>query len=271
MKCKICLSEAKLVKTLTVREIYKAEYFLCDTCGFMFVGNPTWLEEAYQSPINITDTGYVMRNVYLSRKSLILFTLMFGKDKTYLDYGGGYGMLTRLMRDYGLNFLWDDIYTQNLFAKGFEYHVKNSTAPDSTTLPKIEGLTTFECFEHLPNPKEEIEKMFKITNNIFFSTVLLPGQVPPADDWEYYGLNHGQHVAFYSEKTLKYIAKQHGVQVLTNGTNLHLFTDKMTISNSLFKTLMFATKVELDLFIRKLFLTTKTYSDNKELKAKGYK
>lgn len=260
MKCKICNSESRHAKTLTVRNTHQAEYYLCQSCGFMFIDNPTWLTEAYEAPINITDTGYVMRNVYLSRKTLILCSLIFGTNKTYLDYGGGYGMLTRLMRDYGLHFLWDDIYTKNLFAQGFEYKKEQNTP--------IELLSTFECFEHLPNPKEEIDKMFSITKNIFFSTVLLPEETPPASDWEYYGLNHGQHVAFYSKESLSYIAKQHGVYFYTDGKNIHLFSNKK-FPQWLFKLLMFSTKFELDLFLKKIFLKTKTYSDNQELKKRG--
>ena len=215
MNCKICGSPSVGVANHTVREKYQAEYYLCVNCGFMFVGNPTWISEAYQAPINITDTGYVMRNVYLSRKTLLLFTFLFGSKMTYLDYAGGYGMLARLMRDYGLNYLTDDAYTQNIFAKGFEY-----------TNQHISALTCFECFEHLTEPEKDIEKMFSITPNIFFSTVLLPKEVPPPKDWEYYGLNHGQHVAFYSEKTLKFIAQKYKVNFYTNGTNIHFFTKK---------------------------------------------
>jgi hypothetical protein len=257
MRCKICQSEAPLVKTLRVRNAHNAEYYLCPTCGFMFVGNPTWLEEAYKnSPINTTDTGYVLRNVYLSRKTLVLFYFLFGKDKTFLDYAGGYGMLARLMRDYGLNFLNDDIYVENLFAKGFEYTNEN-----------IEAMTCFECFEHLSDPTKDIERMFSISPNIFFSTVLLPEQVPPSEDWEYYGLNHGQHVAFYSKKTLEYIAKKYNVNVYTDGKTLHLFTKKK-LSTWWYKFLLFLTKPQFDLVLRKM-LKSKTVTDSHTLKKAG--
>lgn len=257
MQCKICASPALLVKTLKVRQKYDAEYYLCDHCSFMFVGNHTWLAEAYEKPINITDTGYVLRNVFLSRKSLLLFLFLFGKDETYLDYGGGYGILTRLMRDYGLDFLWDDHYTENLFANGFEYKQE-----------KIKAQTCFECFEHLPDPLAEIEKMLAISKNIFFSTVLLPDNVPPTEDWEYYGLNHGQHVAFYSKKTLGIIAEKYGLHYSTDGVNLHLFSEKK-VPDWLFRTILFLTKPQLDLFARKL-LKSKTVSDHLMLKEKGF-
>ncbi len=42
----------------------------------------------------------------------------------FLDYAGGYGVFTRLMRDIGFDFYWHDPYTQNLFANGFEKDIK---------------------------------------------------------------------------------------------------------------------------------------------------
>ncbi|MEK7568565.1 MAG: class I SAM-dependent methyltransferase [Patescibacteria group bacterium] len=249
MKCKICQSEAILVKTLKVRGVYNAEYYLCDECGFMFVGSPIWLSEAYKEPINTTDTGYVLRNVYLSRKTLVLFLFLFNTKATFLDFAGGYGMLARLMRDYGLDFLTDDAYTPNLFMKGLEYNNQ-----------KIEAVTCFECFEHLADPKNEIGKIFSISPNIFFSTVLFSGKEAPSDDWEYYGLNHGQHVSFYSLKTLEYIANKYNVNIYSDGANLHLFTKKI-ITNWLFKLLLSLTTVQVDLIVRKL-LKSKTVSDN---------
>lgn len=253
MKCKICDSEAKYVKTLKVRKVYDAEYFLCGECGFMFVGNPFWLAEAYENPINNSDTGYVLRNVYLSRKTLILFYVLFNTKASFLDFAGGYGMLARLLRDYGLEFFLDDAYTQNLFMKGFEYKEQI-----------IEAMTCFECFEHFSEPKNEIDSIFSISSNIFFSTVLFSGEIAPDDDWEYYGLNHGQHVSFYSLKTLEYIAKKHNVNVYSNGANLHLFTKKR-ITNWFFRFLLVLTTVQLDLIIRKI-LKSKTLSDNVILK-----
>jgi hypothetical protein len=222
----------------------------------MFVNEPYWLKEAYESPINATDTGYVMRNVYLSRKTLILFLILFGKEKNFLDFAGGYGMLTRLMRDYGLSFFTDDVYTENLFAKGFEYKEQ-----------KIEALTCFECFEHLPNPPEEINSMLAISSNILFSTVLLPKTKIPEKDWNYYGLNHGQHVSFYTEETFKYIAKKHGINFYTDHKNLHMFS-KIKLPNFIFISILFLTKFQIDLLFRKI-LKSKTVSDHDTLKEKG--
>jgi hypothetical protein len=235
-----------------VMNAHNADYQLCDNCGFMFVDNPTWLEEAYASPINLSDTGYVMRNIYLSKKTLVLFSVLFGTKKNYLDYAGGYGMLTRIMRDYGLNYFNDDVYTENLFAQGFEFEDQ-----------KITALTCFECFEHLPNPIEEIEKMLTISKNVFFSTRLLPAETPN-DEWEYYGFDHGQHISFYSKKTLEFIAKKNNLFFYTNNDNLHMFTNKK-INKLLFNIILLSTKLQIDIFFKKM-LKSKTTQDSNYLK-----
>lgn len=258
MKCKICQNETKHVQTLKVREKYDADYYLCGHCGFLFIGNPTWLDEAYNESINSTDTGYVLRNVYLSRKVMVLFYFLFGDKHTYLDYAGGYGVFSRLMRDYGFNFLLSDRYTPNLFMKGFEY-----------TNEKIKALTCFECFEHFSDPDKEIAELFSLSSNIFFSTALFSGEVVPPETWEYYGLHHGQHVGFYSQKTLSYIAQKYGVHVYSNGDSLHLFTKK-NISRYYFRLLLSLTTFQVDVLLRKL-LKSKTGTDSLFLVKKGMK
>lgn len=53
-----------------------------------------------------------------------------------------------MMRDLGFDFYWDDKYTQNIFANGFEYSDDKN----------YEVLTSFESFEHFVNPLSEIKK-----------------------------------------------------------------------------------------------------------------
>ncbi len=257
MKCKLCDSPAKSAFTHNVRGKYTATYATCPTCDFMFVENPTWLAEAYEKPINITDVGYVTRNVFMSRKILLLCFFIFGKDKTYVDYAAGYGMLGRLLRDYGLEFLWDDPYTANLFAQGFEYD-KNSNEHRN-----IAAITCLECFEHLSEPLGEIEKMLKISNSIIFSTRLKPVGAVPALDWAYYGFEHGQHVAFYSQQSLQYIANKYGLNFYTDGDNFHVLT-KNKLPSWILKAVNFLTKLQFDVIMRKM-LSSKTTEDHEKM------
>ena len=68
----------------------------CEHCGFLQTEEPYWLDEAYSESINVSDTGYMQRNLMLSEKLTILLALFFDKNAKFLDYGGGYGIFTRL-------------------------------------------------------------------------------------------------------------------------------------------------------------------------------
>jgi len=215
VNCKICNSRSDFIFDATILNKYPVKYYYCNNCGFLQTEEPFWLKEVYESPINTSDTGYLIRNIYLSKRLLALLYLFFDRKAKFLDYAAGYGVFVRLMRDEGFNFYWQDKYTQNLFARGFEYNGKD----------EIEAITTFESFEHFVNPIEEIEKMLNISKNIIFTTELLPHPIPKPGEWWYYGLEHGQHISFYSEKTLHFIAKKYGLNYY-NFHKLHFITPR---------------------------------------------
>lgn len=217
MNCKICQKEPTKIFIAKVLNKYDAQYLHCNSCGYIFTENPFWLNEAYASPMNISDTGIMQRNLFNSVFTLNIIYYFFNKNETYLDYASGYGVFVRLMRDLGVNFKWQDDFSENLLARGFEYTPKDD---------KISLVTSYEVFEHFVNPLEEIEKILKISNNILFSTMLLPVEIPEPNDWWYYAFDHGQHVSFYSKKTFQFIAKKYGLNYYTNGSSLHFLTIK---------------------------------------------
>jgi len=255
MKCKICGKEIEEKFQGTILKKYKISYYHCNNCYFLQTEEPYWCDEAYKSPINITDTGILSRNLYLGKMTSILIYFLFDKNAKFLDYAGGYGIFTRLMRDIGFDFSWHDPYTKNIFAKGFTYQEAN----------KIELLTTFESFEHFQNPLKEIEKMLAISENIFFSTDVLSDNIPKPEDWWYYGLNHGQHIGFYSIKTLEFIAKKYGLNLYSNGKNLHLFTKKKINPKKFWFLIKIAPRLKFDWLIKRQ-IVSKTFSDMEMLK-----
>ena len=223
MLCRICKKPSHVIFNAQILKKYTIQYFFCKNCEFLQTEEPYWLDEAYQSAINITDTGVLTRNISLSKQAAVLLYFLFDRHGKFVDYAGGYGIFTRLMRDVGFDFYWYDIYAENLMARGFEY-----TSDLSQT--SIELVTTFESFEHFVDPLQDIEKMLAIlevsgSKNILFTTELLPKKVPVPGDWWYYGLDHGQHIAFYSDKTLALIAQKYRVNYYSFGS-LHLFTSK---------------------------------------------
>jgi len=216
MLCNICSSSVSVMATARILKRYDIQYYACDNCKFIQTEVPYWLSEAYSEVIGKSDIGLVGRNIALSKITTLVIALFFDPDSRFLDYGGGNGMFVRLMRDKGLNFYWRDKYAENAFATGFEY----------TPGDHYELVTAFEVFEHLPNPLDEISEMLKLSDNILFSTLLLPKTPPLPQEWWYYSLDGGQHVSFYALESLHKIADKFKVSVYTNGLSLHLFTRK---------------------------------------------
>ena len=247
MNCRICENKSGFVFKAKILEKYLISYFCCPNCGFVQTEDPYWLEEAYRQPINDSDTGYVMRNINLSQKLCILLTTCFNKNANFLDYAGGYGVFVRLMRDIGFDFYWDDKFTQNLFAKGFEHR--------SGLI--YEAVTTFECFEHFVDPMSEVSNLLSLSDTIIFSTTLLPDPLPMPEGWWYYGLEHGQHISFYSKRTFEFIADNFGLSYYNIGS-LHIFSKKK-ISICKLK-LTYFNKFGLHILNGK-FMASKTWSD----------
>jgi 2-polyprenyl-3-methyl-5-hydroxy-6-metoxy-1,4-benzoquinol methylase len=228
MICKICSSNSELFSRAEILNKYSIQYFKCPECGFIQTEEPYWLEEAYSEVINRSDIGLLARNLELSKTTKVILMFLFDKKKKFLDYGAGYGVFVRLMRDFGFDFYWMDKYSDNLFAKDFE--TKHSD--------KFELLTAYEVFEHLVQPAEEVENMLKYSDNILFSTFLIPANEPKPEEWWYYALDHGQHIVLYSRKSLEILAKKFDLNFYTNGKNLHLFSKKKK-NNLMFKIISF--------------------------------
>lgn len=205
------------VFTARVLGKYDVAFFRCPETGYVQTEKPYWLEEAYKSPMNLCDTGVLMRNTHFSTVLRAFLGAFFVSEGQFLDYAGGYGVFTRMMRDAGLDYYWDDPYTQNVLARGFEHAAGART---------YAALSAIEVFEHLVNPREEIVGLFKLAPTVLFSTVLLPEPRPEAADWWYYGLSHGQHVSFYTVRALEVLAREHGATLVSNGHDLHAFLQR---------------------------------------------
>ena len=240
-RCTICQLESEEIFTHKVLFTYDVKYFHCAHCHFIFTEDPYWLEEAYSDSITNTDVGYVERNNFMSRITFILLIFLFGRKYEYLDYAGGYGLFTRLMNDMGFKFYWSDSYTKNIFARGLEYGNE-----------KVKVVTCFEAFEHFVDPIAEINKLTKISPNILFSTKLIPADsIPDQKTWGYYGFDHGQHISFYSEKTLYVLAEKWNLNIVSDKQNVHLFT-KNRINSYLFRGILLLRKIHLDILLRKM-------------------
>lgn len=230
MKCKICKSDTDLHFSKLVLGKYDVSYYKCPNCYFIQTEDPYWLDEAYNSgAISALDTGIIARNLNLSQqtKQIILDNFVDFSNFKGLDYGGGEGITTRIFRDMGFNFYRYDLYAENLYARFFDIK-------DLPLGTRFNVLTAFEVFEHLIDPMKEIEKMLEYSDLLLFSTELQPSDsTVNLFNWWYIVPEGGQHISFYSNKTLQFIALKFNLNFYTNGYNLHILSKKVILKNPL--------------------------------------
>ena len=173
MQCKLCGDPSEQVFRGRILKKYDVDYYRCPKCDFIQTEQPYWLEEAYSSAICEQDLGPVNRAVCGSRiVESVIAAAAFDPNGKFIDWGGGYGLLTRLMRDRGYDYYWRDLYCTNLFAKQF---VANE-------VETYELMTSFEVFEHLVQPMHEIATMLKFSQNILFTTEVPPSALKTAQN-----------------------------------------------------------------------------------------
>jgi hypothetical protein len=194
--CKICNSPSEKIFSKQVLKKYNADYFKCTSCGFVQTSEPVWIQEAYSSAITSLDLGLLGRNIGFSHQVTAIIDACLPEAKHMLDYAGGYGVFVRLMRDRGFDFYRHDPFCENLFSKHFE-------------------------------------KMFKFSDTLIFSTMIVPFQIEDIKNWWYLSEETGQHVAFYSEKSLQIIAQKYGKKYYVKNGNLHMFSSKQLNSDQI--------------------------------------
>lgn len=201
--CRLCGASARWAFDRKVLEKHQVAYFRCDACGSLQTEAPYWLDEAYANSLSSLDTGAAQR-------TLTNLAICYSVAKLYglanvIDFGGGDGLLCRLLRDYGLNAFVVDKYAVPSYAQGF-------SEPDFRD-PDLVVAT--EVVEHFPSPQKDLENLFALKPRvIFISTSVYADQ---ASDWWYLTPESGQHVFFYSRKALELIAGRFGYGLVVNG------------------------------------------------------
>lgn len=238
MTSKITGGPVEKIFEATVLGKHFVSYYKCKQTGFIQTEDPYWLPEAYLNPISPSDVGIISRNLTISQELSVMLNKEFKKGSQFLDYGGGYGILVRLMRDKGFNFYLQDKYCVNLFAKYFE--------EESVSNDFFDAVTAFEVFEHVEFPLNEVEEMFKKSDSIIFTTNLIPQiKINNENDWWYFNPIAGQHISFYTNKSFEYIASKFNCQYFTNNDNFHVLTKNK------FKKNPFSQKKQIQYRIRK--------------------
>lgn len=252
--CAICGGSLDELFRARVLRRHEVRYRRCPRCEFHCTEPPYWLEQAYTNAIASTDTGLVVRNLQIARRLSCVLAEFFDHQGRYLDCAGGTGLLTRLMRDTGFDFYWEDRYCANQMAAGFD-------APPGAG--GYEAVTAFEAIEHMPDPLRFVrESLARSSSRTLIFTTELYRPPLPARDWWYYAYATGQHISFFTRRTMDEIASRSGVRFYSDGY-LHMFTAKQ-ISDWKYRRVL--KKVERGLYEKwRSKLPSRTQPDHQEM------
>ncbi len=213
--CRACGGRVQSAFAAQVLGRYQVSYFRCLECDSLQTETPYWLLEAYEAAIVATDSGAVDRNL-VSHAAVVAVAESLSIRGRLLDFGGGAGLLCRLLRDSGYDAYVYDKYADPTYARAFSVDFE-AVAPGSISL-----LTAIEVLEHCAQPAADIGRLLEKRPKVFVATTV-PYQGEGAD-WWYLGLQTGQHVFFYSSKALAALATRYGYHYQGFGM-FHVFTE----------------------------------------------
>ncbi len=212
-RCRLCAGPVQLTFEKILLGRHRVKFFRCAVCESLQSEKPFWLNEAYQSALVGSDTGAVYRSLSC-QAAIITIARTLRLRGGFLDYGGGAGLLCRLLRDAGLDAYTCDRYSDPVYARAYAIDAESLLERPFTMISAIEVL------EHCGEPSVELERLFSISPHVLFATTVpYRGE---GSDWWYIGAENGQHVFFYSPKALKIIGERFGYQYLGLG-DFHVF------------------------------------------------
>jgi len=213
--CPLCGSVASACLSYEVAGSHRAELQRCGSCSFLFVADPFWLSESFASELNRMDVGSVDRSLLVA--SFVRGVLGRRTERsswTVLDVGGGDGLLTRVLRDHGVDCRWTDPYCEPVFNVG----------PPASELASFDLAVMGEVALHLVDPLRSFREVLSRADRLMFTAVVPPVEVDM--DWWYLMPSTGQHVAFYPVTAIAEIARRLDADWCSDGRFFHLLSTK---------------------------------------------
>ena len=192
-------------------------YHRCVSCSFLFTecfddwSEADFKQFIYNEDYIRVDPDYLEARPATNARYMIT---KFYQDRSkirILDFGGGNGRLAHRLLAAGFT----NVETYDPFTPQF------SVLPDS----KFDLITSFETFEHLPDPHSALDTVVKLlapNGAVLFSTLVQP---PAFEDigmsWWYIGPRNG-HVSLFSDRALAVAWQRHRFKVASFSPGVHL-------------------------------------------------
>jgi SAM-dependent methyltransferase len=198
-------------------------YSLCTDCGFCFTPEIyQWTVQEFATKIYNSDYIKVDPDYVESRpRSNAEFLIGLLADKAlnirHLDYGGGDGLLSRLLSEAG----WS--------SASYDPFVNTDLSLDK--LGKFDLITAFEVFEHVPNVRQLLKDLSSLLVDdgvVLFSTLLSDGNIEAQKriTWWYASPRNG-HISLFSQKSLQTICTQQNFQLGSFSSGFHAIWKKI--------------------------------------------
>lgn len=227
--CKLCESSKLILKfsKSILDGKFTADYFECLECGLLqsyHLDNA--LSKTFLDLYNIVDdldTGATWRQYVIAARiqELVNFKLIDRNKKLkVLEFGCGSGYLIHLLRHL---YKWDvvgyDPYTKPYYSASYVFKEWREILDQAP----FDLIIATEVFEHFINPRDEIIRLGEVLNkgraNVYVTTGLYRAKYT-SSSWNYLAPQSGQHVAFYSQRSHKYVLSLlGGSQLLNVGAN----------------------------------------------------
>ena len=210
--CTICGGKFRdvLKFKLSIGEV--AQLTQCQSCNFLTVKDPAWIDGSFGPELNKFDLGAIDRSLIVADFVEVLSHLVTGMRTSSLDWGGGYGLLTRMCRDRGSNMTNYEPFVRPLFsgpAQVYELHY-------------CDLILASEVFLHLTEPLTHLTRLLTYADSVLVTAVVPPHRI--STNWWYLMPQTGQHVSFFPIKSLEELASKTNTFLYTDKRFFHLFS-----------------------------------------------
>lgn len=212
--CRVCEGSLTFKWSLGVlSDKYMADYYECLQCRALQIPHPYWLDEAYESEnaacLCNPDTSRFMRNFSTYRYLAALAKAqVFPEQPQFLDFAGGYGLLTQMLHSAGHKAWLTDLYVSTPYFASDRYIRDFQAIPENS----FDVITALEVFEHLTEPIQVVERLRRILKPegtlVISTSIYRPSEHD--SNWVYLARPWGQHVTFWSQEALEACAAKTG-------------------------------------------------------------
>lgn len=208
-------------------------YALCNKCGFCFAPElyewplSKFEESIYNDDYILVDPEYIEIRPKSNADVLRSMFPNLPSGIRHLDYGGGNGLLVKLLRE------------SNWQSASYDPFVDRSITP--AQLGKFDLITAYEVFEHVPDPwklMSDLRTLLSDDGLVVFSTLISDGNIHPGQklSWWYASPRNG-HISLFSRKALVMLAQESGFTFASCSAVLHaLFRGKPSWASHLIRT-----------------------------------